>query len=191
MNKLASASASTKNSYEYNFSAGETYYLELWAAGLNPCPNYELQIEYTDSVYRLYNAATSEHLWTTSYDEYKALPTYGWKQEGVAWNCPTSSSIGVYRLYNPGLGTHHYTASKSEADYLVANQGWQYDNDGKPLFYSAGETGDNYAGSFNVYRLYNSDLSQHHYTLDVNEYNTCIDKYNWKGEGVDFYAYEE
>ena len=147
-----------------------------------------------DLVYRLYNPITSEHLFTTSESEYESLTAHNWKQEGRAWSSPTSSAKGVYRLYNPALGalgkmSHHYTTSKEEADKLVAGNGWQYDNGGKPLFYSAEDAGGALGGASPVYRLYNGGLSAHHYTLDSSENDSLTSYHGWKGEGVGFYAY--
>ncbi len=138
-------------------------------------------------VYRLYNPISSEHLWTTSSEEYQVLPSYNWNQENVGWRCPTKSDAGVYRLYNPGLGTHHYTSNKGEADELVAIHGWNYDNEGQAIFYSAPQSE---ANAKPVYRMYNAGLSQHHYTLDKGEYDILCANYGWSAEGIDFYAYE-
>ena len=146
------------------------------------------------SVYRLYNSITSEHLFTTSFDEYNSLTAYDWQQEGVSWNSPTAGK-GVYRVYNPALGamgkmSHHYTTDYSEAAGLVANHGWQWDNGGQPIFYSAeDESGNVLEGADPVYRLYNGGLSSHHFTLNSEENDQLIAKYGWKGEGVGFYAF--
>ena len=70
--------------------------------------------EDAQAVYRMYNAATSEHLFTTDENEYNSLTTEGWEQEDVSWYSPTTSEKGIYRLYNEGLGSqlkmsHNYT----------------------------------------------------------------------------------
>ncbi len=158
---------------------------------------YDFAVEYaveTRTVYRMYNPITSEHLFTTSESEYESLTTHNWKQEGRAWSSPTSSAKGVYRLYNPALGalgkmSHHYTTSKEEADKLVAENGWRYDNGGKPLFYSAEDASGALDGASPVYRLYNGGLSAHHYTLDSSENDSLTSYHGWKSEGVGFYAY--
>ena len=133
-------------------------------------------------VYRLYNKTTKEHLYTISEAEYKKLPSYGWKQEGVAWTAPVKGT-SVYRLYNKKTSDHHYTASKAEAERLVnaSSSGWVYDNGGKAVFYSGGSTP--------VYRLYNSSLKTgaHHLTTSKTEYNSLV-KYGWKQEGIALYA---
>ena len=147
------------------------------------------------NVYRLYNKATSEHLYTTSATEYYQLALlHGWTQEGVSWTCPTSSEVGVYRLYNEGLSVHHYTSNTTEADTLVAEHGWKYDNGGKPIFYSASTLVDGKQvamdGAKAAYRLYNDGLSQHLYTLSASESNTLVTSFGWASEGVGFYAFK-
>ena len=86
--------------------------------------------------------------------------------------------------------SHHYTTDKAEADKLVAENGWQYDNDGAPIFYSAESSdGTPLSGASAVYRLYNSALSAHHFTLDADENSKLISEYQWIGESTGFYAY--
>ncbi len=158
------------------------------------------QVE-VQTVYRMYNPITSEHLFTTSYSEYQSLVNHDWKQEGEAWDAatPSSGTKGVYRLYNPGLGalckmSHHYTTNKNEADNLVKSWGWVYDNDGQPVFYSATDSYGIANGAWPVYRLYNPGLSAHHYCTDLTEWAwlTASGKSylaDWKDEGADFFYY--
>jgi surface protein len=153
----------------------------------------EAKVE-TQTVYRMYNPITSEHLFTTDESEYQSLTKHNWKQEGGAWTAPKSGAVGVYRLYNPGLGalakmSHHYTTDKSEAENLVRNHGWVYDFGGQPAFYSAEDSTGALDGASAVYRLYNGGLSAHHYTLDSSENSSLIKRYGWNGEGTGFYAY--
>ena len=73
----------------------------------------------------------------------------------------------------------------------MANHGWQWDNNGSPIFYSAQRSdGSVMDGAISVYRLYNGGLSAHHYTLDQSENDSLIANSGWSGEGVDFYAYK-
>ncbi len=142
------------------------------------------------TVYRLYNHITSEHLFTTNYQEYEMLVNYDWIQEGVGWR---SYNIGkpVYRLYNPVLG-HLYTTSTEEIAFLVgigsySGEGWSYEG---VSFIST----DGVDGAQPVKRLYNSGFSgisapgQHHYTLSSHEYDTLIAYHGWSGEDIAFYA---
>ena len=153
----------------------------------------EAKVE-TQTVYRMYNPITSEHLFTTNVYEYDSLVAHGWSKEGVACSAPKSGSVGVYRLYNPGLGSemkmsHHYTTNYYEAKTLVENYGWSWDYNGKPIFYSAQGSAGALTGASPVYRLYNGGLSAHMYTLSSYENDSLIKYHGWSGEGVGFYAY--
>jgi surface protein len=145
------------------------------------------------TVFRMYNPITSEHLFTTDESEYESLITENWQKEGEAWSSPTSGK-GVYRLYNAGLGalakmSHHYTTDEAEVKLLTEQYGWVADNGGNPIFYSAeDESGNALEGASPVYRLYNGGLSAHHYTLDKDENDQLTTNHGWSGEGVGFYA---
>ena len=149
-----------------------------------------------NALYRLYNPTTSEHLFTSSKYEYETLVNHGWQQEGTDCETPKTSSVGVYRLYNPALGgmmkmSHHYTSDKGEADNLVANWGWQYDNNGEPIFYSAQDSsGSALSDTLAVHRLYNGGLSAHHFTLTQDEKTNLETNWGWTSENIGFYAYE-
>ena len=131
-------------------------------------------------VYRLYQPASSEHLYTSSYNEAKTLfEKEGWGYEGISWSSP-SEGEGVYRLYNPGLGSHLYTTSENERKVLTESEGWQYDNNGEPLYQSGGDVP--------VYRLYNEALGGiHHLTTSKSEYE-ALATMDWTQEGTSFEA---
>ena len=131
-------------------------------------------------VYRLYQPATSEHLYTTDWNECTTLYTgENWGYEGVAWSSPNAGTP-VYRLYNPALGNHLYTTDSNEVGVLTASYGWVKDNDGAPLFYSG--------CSIPVYRVYNEALGGlHHLTANADEYN-LLAGYQWAQEGVSLYT---
>jgi hypothetical protein len=178
-------------SYDDSDAAKYVWNLTAKDSGVNY--GYDLTAD-KQIVYRMYNPITSEHLFTTDKTEYEDLVKHDWRQEGMSWASPRWSAKGVYRLYNPGLGalakmSHHYTTDKAEADDLVANHGWVYDNDEQPIFYSAEDNTGAFDGAEPVYRLYNGGLSAHHYTLDSDENDRLIAKYGWNGEGIGFYAY--
>ena len=140
----------------------------------------------TIAVYRLYNEATSEHLWTTSLYEYNKLAAeQGWTQEGVGWqslSADDDGAVGVYRLYNEALGVHHYTTDTHEISVMLTN-GWTLDNKEKPLFYAYGAKSGSGAA---VYRLYNDGLSQHHLTMKASERDKLVANYGWTDEAIAF-----
>ena len=146
---------------------------------------FPIQIVKNPSIYRLYNSSTGEHLFTSSEGEYNKLSTKGWIKEGKSFSTGAkigSNAKGVYRVYNPNAkgGDHHYTKSLSEAKKLV-KKGWKWDNNGNPIFYSAGEK--------EVYRLYNKHDGRHHYTPKEQEKDKLV-KLGWKDEGIGWSAVE-
>ena len=147
----------------------------------------------TVAVYRLYNHRTSEHLWTTSANEYEKLPdiTDGdWRQEDVAWNAPDGEGTPVYRLYNRNMGDHYYSMDANEIRVLTTKHGWTVDNNGAPAFWSAAK-GDE--GAIPLYCVYNRRLKkgQHHFTASENERNVLVERAGWRYEKVAFYGYAE
>lgn len=64
-------------------------------------------------VYRLKSPSTGEYLYSTDTNEVNVLSSqFGWLNEGVEWNAPTSGTA-VYRLNNPS-GFHLYTMDQNE-----------------------------------------------------------------------------
>lgn len=130
--------------------------------------------EQTTSIYRLYNENTGEHFYTrSSAEQFNAIKA-GWKDEGIGWVAPISSSSPVYRVYNPNAvgGDHYYTKSKYEAQSLV-NKGWKWDYNGQPVFYSGGNS--------SVYVAYNPNAQSgsHNYTMNSFEQNSLLNN-GWK-----------
>jgi flagellum-specific peptidoglycan hydrolase FlgJ len=131
-------------------------------------------------MYRLYNKNSGEHFYTASENEASNLIKLGWRNEGIGWYAPTSSSTPVYRLYNPNAGDHHYTFNKGERDNLV-KVGWKYEGIG---WYSSD------AKAVKLYRAYNPNAKKagsHNYTVDSNEQKVLI-KAGWRDEGLAWYG---
>lgn len=135
------------------------------------------------TIFRLYNSANGEHLYTTDANERDVLDSSvypDWSYEGIAWIAPAKGTP-VYRLYNPVLLNHLYTTDTNEVKVLTETTDWQVDNNGNPVFYSG--------GSKPIYRLYAEELNgMHHLTTDANEYNTLPSISGYVQEGVSFYA---
>lgn len=134
------------------------------------------------AIWRLYNFASGEHLFTSDENEYHTLAASGaWADEGLGWLAPKTGAP-VWRLYHAKTGKHLYTADANERRVLLASgQGWRDEG----MCWMSGTT-----SSTPVYRLYSPTLpfaSAHHYTLDVNEYRTLGTR-GWRQEGVAWYA---
>jgi hypothetical protein len=80
-------------------------------------------------VYRLYNASTGGHLFTTDANERATVIGRGWVDERVgfvAWpanaaktGCTVAGTIPVYRFYNGNTWSHFYTSSAQEKDDVI------------------------------------------------------------------------
>lgn len=123
------------------------------------------------SIYRLYNAANGDHLYTQSLEEANSLLQVGWIDEGVGWIAPKNGDP-VYRLYNQTRGLHLYTSSRAEADSLL-QAGW---TDEGVAFRSG--------GTHPVYRMYNPNSGCHLLTPSRKEHNTLAQT-GWYCEGTD------
>lgn len=147
-----------------------------------PAPNLTVGIPRNaepGTMFRLYNAYTGEHLYTSGYEEATQAVHAGWIYEGIAWIAPTTSSTPVYRLYNPYSGDHHYTTGAEERDALTAlgwideGVGWYSDdNQAVPLY-----------RQFNPYE----SIGAHNYTTSREE-NDFLASIGWIAEGIAWYG---
>lgn len=129
------------------------------------------------AVYRVFNEASGEHLYTTDKNEADTLAKNGWNAEGKAWTAPGYSFEPVYRLNNEKISKHHYSKDPAEIRALISN-GWK--NEGI-IFYS------DMAKTIPVYRVYQPEIGKHHFTMDKNEVDHLI-KNGWNDEGIAWYG---
>ena len=83
----------------------------------------------TYPVYRLYNAATQQHLWTMDPGEANRLVQSGWQQQGIGFRSypyQVSGSVALYRLASANGGAYHtWTSDHDEYMRLCApGGGW-------------------------------------------------------------------
>lgn len=137
------------------------------------------QSEETVPLYRIYNAQTSEHFYTTDCAERDSICSIGWVYEGVGWMVPLFSDLPVFRLYNPYAGDHHYTLSVIERDNLVEHE-WRFEG---ISHYSAVDE------AIPVYRQYNPNAwtGTHNFTIWPEE-DQMLTGAGWHSEGVSWYA---
>lgn len=133
------------------------------------------------TIYRLYNPASGEHLYTRDTNEFSVLTHRGWYDEGTAWVSPSWSQTPVYRLYNRISGEHHYTTDGHEVQVLTSRHHWTKEG---IAWYSSPNK------EVSVYRQYNPGIriGQHHYTTNTNEYDVNNSRNGWRGEGVAWHA---
>lgn len=84
-----------------------------------------------------------------------------------------SGTYPVYRAYRADTDDHFLTASKAEYDALPA----EYSREG--VAFKGADRGEV------VYRIYNPNSGQHHYTVDYDEAKKRMDE-GWKAETVTF-----
>ncbi len=142
--------------------------------------NQVMLLEENQTIFRLYNLWSGEHLFTGNLEEIQSLLKTGWwKMEGEAWKAPNASAWPVYRVMDPITLEHFYTMDEGEYNSLQA-RGFQGEGIG---FYSA---------SFDqepLYRLFNPNalFGAHHYTADPNEREVLLSQ-GWKDEGIAWYG---
>lgn len=148
-----------------------------WRALAQIDPNRDMM-----DMYRLYNAYSGEHFYTSSQHEREVCIANGWIDEDKAWQAPKVGQ-DVYRLCNPNTGDHHFTTDSVEKDTLVA-LGWNYEG--------IGWKSDSNKSRYPVYRLYNpnAQTGTHHYTMSREEVQTLV-SLGWSDEGTAWYAYDE
>lgn len=136
------------------------------------------------SVFRAFNPASGEHLYSKDKDEINSLVlSSSWQYEGVAWS-GLNNGVNVYRLFNSSTGEHHYTKDENEVKVLV-ERGWK--NEGAVWVAPA-------SSRYPVYRLFNSRaktaVGAHHYTSSENERAILISQ-GWNDEGIAWYSSTE
>lgn len=145
-----------------------------------------------DSLYRIYNPYSGDHLLTTDKGERDALIKDGWTLDKTDFDntlgeMPQNVTV-VYRLYNVDTGEHFFTADYDEATSLVkqtanmsdgTRHGWQ--SEGEPFVAYKAYTPD----KIPVYRLYNPASGFHLFTVDNKEVES-LKAQGYKNEGVAF-----
>lgn len=91
----------------------------------------------------------------------------------------------MFRLYNPNSGEHFYTANADEQEALV-KLGWNDEGYGWVAPTKAYAVA-NPTTCPAVYRLYNPNAGDHHYTTDENEKNILV-SVGWKDEEIGWYS---
>lgn len=131
------------------------------------------------TVFRLYNPASGEHLYTTNTKEVTALRSMNWIAEGIGWYGVKRSDHPVYRLFNPNSGEHFYTLDVSERNSLV-QKGWRDEGIG---WYVVGSS------AYPVFRAYNPNQrsNNHNYTTSYTEQARLI-LLGWRNEGTAWYS---
>jgi len=137
-------------------------------------------------IYRAYSSATGDHMYTTSYDEWRKSVRQGnYAPEGVVSYILRSqqapNAVPLFRLFNPTTGDHFYTTNAQERGQ-AASSGYQ--DQGVAGYILASPA----LGAEPVYRLFNAQLSDHFYTMAQSEHDSALQK-GYKDEGIVGYAW--
>lgn len=152
----------------------------------NADENLQIQASGEQTMYRLYNVSSKEHLYTSDSNEIKVLTSQkntAWKNEGAAWIAPTQSQTPVYRLHNYKSGEHHYTKDFNEVKTLCSTKGLTWKNEGIKWY-------SDDSGRVPIYRVFNAaaGLGAHHFTSDTNERSILTKQRGWKDEKIAWYG---
>ena len=157
---------------------------DTWTAVVNNAytggqDTVDLDIIESSNIYRMYNPATAEHLYTKNYGEVEWLEGLGWNHETesdyAVVDARDDDAIPVYRLYNPYADTHHYTESVDEVRYDVS-VGWIYERISHYVYDKDSNRGTP------QWRLYEAS-GAHNWTSDKGEIR-WLESMGWINEGI-------
>ncbi|WP_051341021.1 calcium-binding protein [Azospirillum halopraeferens] len=131
-------------------------------------------------VFRLYNPATGNHLYTASSNEAAAAVAKGYREEGVPFSAEDGYTglADVFRLYHAGTDDHVYTINAAERDALIAAGGYRDEGVAFRAYGTATE------GAAPVHRFYSDTTNDHFYTTDRAEGEAAGYRY----QGVAWYS---
>jgi hypothetical protein len=136
---------------------GSTYF--------TPVTKCDSKVEAVVCVWSVRKSDGSQFLTSSETELGSAMFSYGWTNEGIlfyASSTQKSGTVPIHRLLNNS--EHYYTADQSEYNSLLSAGGWI--DEGIPFYVYPSTTSTNV--SHGIYRLYNSTLQQHYWTLDEN-----------------------
>ena len=126
-----------------------------------------------ERMYRLYNPANGDQIYTNSLGEFEADLQLGLHDESTGqagWGVfPTQlpGTLPVYRVYLASAGLHYFTLSDGERNSLVA-AGWKSEGDEGYLYPTA------QPGTTEVFHIYNTVAGIHIFTSSTAELNSLV-----------------
>jgi len=139
------------------------------------------------AVYRLYNAKTSTHFYTTSASERDSTvakyPQFTY--EGVGFYASPTTGDPVYRFYNTKTAAHFYTMSPTERNRVMETLP-EFSFEGISWYASLVPATE----AAPMYRFYNTKTATHFYTMSAGERDSVQQNYpQFNFEGVGYYAW--
>ena len=136
----------------------------------------------TVAVYRLFNAATGDHFYTSNEEERDLIieedTNEVWADEGVAFQTAVTSDTPVYRLFDLENGNHIYTIDATVRDAYVANGC----RDEGIAWYATGTVGRK------VYKLTDANTGKITYTTSLEE-ASILQEAGFTCEDAEFLVY--
>ncbi len=188
-----------------NFTQPGDYRIAIFAQdsspeGLTSAPRVTVVTKGADSVdrlpvYRFFSTLNQTHFFTIDEAERDTIiANYPWYlYENVAYDVMAADNSfeqisPVYRFFNTRNGSHFFTIDEAEKDDIIAGYDW-YRFEGI-AWHAYASAFDAPADALPVYRFFNTQNGSHFFTINEQEKNTIIDKYNWyRFEGPAWYAF--
>ncbi|KAH7664920.1 hypothetical protein AAVH_43322 [Aphelenchoides avenae] len=139
------------------------------------------------SLYRAYHDGAHNHFYTTKPDEIaSAKQKYGYKDEGITGRilrAKAPMTTELYRLFQRDRKDHFYTTDKEERDNAIRRLGYR-DEGIVGYVYKASNGKCPCAEVRPLYRVHNSGVVDHFYTMNKGEKDQAISKLGYKDEGI-------
>ena len=166
---------------------GQTFYVYEKAANVNLKEAFaDLDVDYVEATDTKFDSETGVlTLKTTGNTTYKYDTKVGKGTNKLEVELVPANPMN--RVYNPNSGEHFYTADVKEKEALIS-LGWQ--DEGYGWVAPTTPTTVTKTSDQPVYRLYNPNAGDHHYTMSKEERNTLV-AYGWKDENVGWYSAED
>ena len=143
------------------------------------------------SVYRLFNTVSGNHLFTTNTAEIDLLTGSGHESsfinEGIAYLVSPGANQSLYRFYHSPTDRHFYSSNSYERDLLISksNNDYLYEGVAFHVFTDVPLDSD----LTPVFRFYDSKSHVHLYTASSQEKLIWESNgMNWINEGIAWYA---
>ncbi|KAL0961333.1 hypothetical protein HGRIS_006290 [Hohenbuehelia grisea] len=115
-------------------------------------------------LFRIYNDASKDHVYTTNAQETYRSPGYASQSSpGRVWMSQEVDTIPLYRLYNSEGTDHLYTTNSTEREDSIAHNGYTDEGVAAYIYPSP------YCNSIPLYRAYDSKGADHFYSTDRQE----------------------
>lgn len=145
-------------------------------------------VQFSDDVFRFYNAQTGVHFYTNNVverDEIIArLPQFSYEGNSFDAALPGQGDVTVYRFLNTETGTHFFTSNEIERDTVISNlKNYTYEGEAYEAYLADG------SGRMALHRFFNTETGTHFYTASDGERDSVIEASpQYAYEGIAYYV---